>query len=114
MEYEKLIEKAKENKANIIVYVNAEYAGMGNHGEVVEFSPKEFTKRKFNIIDKLQKDYLNVPDELNTFDFTGLDTRTKNWTKAEKKFVVDKLFPSIYEKGVPNTLLGMDIYLKIY
>ena len=114
MEYEKLIEKAKLNKANIVVYVNAKYAGVGDHGNVVEFSPKEFTKRKYNVVTKLKDEYLNVPDEFSTFDFTALDGKTKKWTKTEKKFVVDKLFPAIYEKGIPNTLLDMDIYLKIY
>lgn len=114
MEYEKLIEKAKLNKANIVVYVNAEYTGAGNHGNIIEFSPKEFTKKKYSIVSKLKDEYLNVPGEFNTFDFTALDSKTKNWTKTEKKFVADKLFPAIYEKGIPNTLLDMDIYLKVY
>ena len=64
MEYEKLIEKAKLNKANIVVYVNAEYTGAGNHGNIIEFSPKEFTKKKYSIVSKLKDEYLNQLDKV--------------------------------------------------
>ncbi len=115
MEYEKLIEKAKEIKANIVVYVNAEIGGVGSAGHAVKFSPKEISRKKINIVKKLNDEYVDVSGEFNSFDFNNVDPKTKNWTKTEKSFVADTLFSNlIFEKVIPNTLLEADIYLKAY